>query len=309
MDDSIIRRSSSIFFNFSFENDLSISRVYEKIKFRRTVSSLVSVEEAATRWSTISRLSTMDRVSFLSVFNLAITPVEVFNSSAISSNNEPHTFPQSSEEINQAQGQRSDTLGAGNFGALRNNRKAPTSIVLPKVLKKYNINDDWQRYRLYIVVYGDEERCLGLSEQPLVVFQQLERDGYEPTCMLRKKATPASIKPIEVYNNSGYTIYTPGAENLEALRINIEDPTSIVLAKALKKYEIKDHWQRYKLCVVYGDEERHLSLSEQPVVVFQQLERDGYEPRFMLRKKTTRTSINLVEVYNNSRYTTLHARG
>ena len=61
--------------------------------------------------------------------------------------------------------------------------------VLPVALKKYNITADWRQYALYIV-HGDQERCLGLNEKPLILFKQLDREGRKPMFMLRKHATP-----------------------------------------------------------------------------------------------------------------------
>jgi hypothetical protein len=62
----------------------------------------------------------------------------------------------------------------------------PCHKVLPAALKKYNINADWKQYALYIV-YGDQERCLGLEERPLILFKQLEKEGRKPMFMLRKQ--------------------------------------------------------------------------------------------------------------------------
>jgi len=61
----------------------------------------------------------------------------------------------------------------------------PCYKVLPAALKKYQINAPWDQYALYIV-YGDQERCLGLDEKPLILFKQLDREGKKPMFMLRK---------------------------------------------------------------------------------------------------------------------------
>jgi hypothetical protein len=61
--------------------------------------------------------------------------------------------------------------------------------VLPVALKKYHITADWRLYSLWIV-FGDQERCLGLFEKPLVVFTQLESEGKKPMYMLRKRQEP-----------------------------------------------------------------------------------------------------------------------
>jgi protein STE50 len=58
-----------------------------------------------------------------------------------------------------------------------------------QALKRYNITDDWRQYALYIV-HGDQERCLGLEEKPLLLFKQLDKEGRKPMFMLRRHAAP-----------------------------------------------------------------------------------------------------------------------
>ncbi|KAI9741998.1 MAG: Adaptor for signal transduction [Cirrosporium novae-zelandiae] len=71
------------------------------------------------------------------------------------------------------------------FKSFRVSMDDPCYKVLPAALKKYNIQADWTQYALYIV-YGDQERCLGLEEKPLILFKQLDREGKKPMFMLRK---------------------------------------------------------------------------------------------------------------------------
>ena len=66
----------------------------------------------------------------------------------------------------------------------------PCHKVLPVALKQYKIAADWRQYSLYIV-HGDQERCLGLNEKPLILFKQLDKEGRKPMFMLRKHAAPA----------------------------------------------------------------------------------------------------------------------
>ncbi|QSS65378.1 mapkkk cascade protein kinase regulator ste50 [Histoplasma capsulatum] len=73
------------------------------------------------------------------------------------------------------------------FKSFRVSMDDPCHRVLPAALKKYNINEDWRLYALYIV-FGDQERCLGLDERPLILFKQLEKEGRKPMFMLRKQA-------------------------------------------------------------------------------------------------------------------------
>ena len=82
-----------------------------------------------------------------------------------------------------------DTPAEEIFKSLRVLMSDPCHKVLPAALKKYNIKADWSRYALYIV-YGDQERCLGLEEQPLLLFKQLDREGKKPMFMLRKHSAP-----------------------------------------------------------------------------------------------------------------------
>ncbi|KAL3444988.1 hypothetical protein BJX65DRAFT_165263 [Aspergillus insuetus] len=88
---------------------------------------------------------------------------------------------------------RSDSRAGGGetpsveiFKSFRVSVDDPCYKVLPAALKKYNINGDWKQYALYIV-YGDQERCLGLEERPLILFKQLEKEGRKPMFMLRKQ--------------------------------------------------------------------------------------------------------------------------
>ena len=65
----------------------------------------------------------------------------------------------------------------------------PCHKILPVVLAKYNIQDDWRQYALY-AVYGDRERRLGLYERPLI-YKQLDGGGKKPTFMLKRHTPPS----------------------------------------------------------------------------------------------------------------------
>ncbi|KAK7393923.1 Mitogen-activated protein kinase adapter protein MST50 [Neonectria punicea] len=81
------------------------------------------------------------------------------------------------------------------FKSFRVSMEDPCYKVLPAALKKYQINAPWDQYALYIV-YGDQERCLGLEEKPLILFKQLDKEGKKPMFMLRKTtAAPAEGEP------------------------------------------------------------------------------------------------------------------
>lgn len=86
-----------------------------------------------------------------------------------------------------------DTPGSGSssveiFKSFRVSMDDPCYKVLPAALRKYQINAPWDQYALYIV-YGDQERCLGLDEKPLILFKQLDKEGKKPMFMLRKTNT------------------------------------------------------------------------------------------------------------------------
>ncbi|KAI5860501.1 hypothetical protein GGS23DRAFT_606793 [Durotheca rogersii] len=79
------------------------------------------------------------------------------------------------------------------FKSFRVSMDDPCYKVLPAALKKYQINAPWDQYALYIV-YGDQERCLGLQEKPLILFKQLDKEGKKPMFMLRKtNPAPADV--------------------------------------------------------------------------------------------------------------------
>ena len=75
------------------------------------------------------------------------------------------------------------------FKSFKVSMEDPCHKVLPAALKKYNIQADWRQYALYIV-HGDQERCLGRDEKPLILFKQLDREGRKPMFMLRRHAAP-----------------------------------------------------------------------------------------------------------------------
>lgn len=66
--------------------------------------------------------------------------------------------------------------------------------VLPKALKKYNIQSDWKNYDL-LLVFGDQERVFALEDEPLLEFKIKDKEAKKPMFMLRKRASP-HIWPI-----------------------------------------------------------------------------------------------------------------
>lgn len=90
------------------------------------------------------------------------------------------------------------------FKSFKVSLEDPCWKVLPAALNKYNIHADWRQYALYIV-YGDQERSVGLEEKPLALFKELDREGKKPMFMLRKLANPIVTGPG----------MNPGASNLK----------------------------------------------------------------------------------------------
>jgi hypothetical protein len=77
----------------------------------------------------------------------------------------------------------------------------------------------------------------------------------------------------------------PGSvEIFKSFRVSMEDPCYKVLPAALKKYQINAPWDQYALYIVYGDQERCLTMDEKPLILFKQLDKEGKKPIFMLRK-------------------------
>lgn len=72
-----------------------------------------------------------------------------------------------------------------------------TYKVLPAAMKKFNISAPYEHYSLY-VLFGDQERMLGLDEQPLLVFKELDKKGLKPMFMLRKTVAEIGESSVEV---------------------------------------------------------------------------------------------------------------
>jgi hypothetical protein len=104
-----------------------------------------------------------------------------------------------------AQGEQPSSGGSASveiFKSFRVGMEEPCYKVLPEALKKYNINAPWEHYALYIV-YGDQERCLGLNEKPLMLFKQLDKEGKKPMFMLRKTTPHQDAAVGELPNSAG----------------------------------------------------------------------------------------------------------
>ncbi|KAG5919576.1 hypothetical protein E4U42_006481 [Claviceps africana] len=79
---------------------------------------------------------------------------------------------------------------------------------------------------------------------------------------------------------------SPSVEVYKSFRVSLDDPCYKVLPAALRKYNINPPWDNYGLYIVFGNQERCLTMDEKPLILFKQLDREGKKPMFMLRKTT-----------------------
>jgi hypothetical protein len=89
---------------------------------------------------------------------------------------------------------------------------------------------------------------------------------------------------------------------MKSFRVNLEDPCWKVLPAAMKKYDVRGREEDYRLYITYGDVgpspphsfypptriltyvlERKLNSNDKPLIIFQQLQKEGRNPLFMLR--------------------------
>jgi hypothetical protein len=104
---------------------------------------------------------------------------------AANSTSNPNANGQSTPEPPHSAGLSGKEPSVEIFKSFRVSMDDPCYKVLPAALKQYKIDADWRTYALYIV-YGDQERCLGLDEKPLTLFKQLMHEKKKPMFMLRK---------------------------------------------------------------------------------------------------------------------------
>lgn len=128
---------------------------------------------------------------------------------------QPSTYPRDSTKpapLRRTQTPAPDTPAGGGGGAsveifksFRVSMEDPCCKVLPAALKKYNIHAPWEQYALYIV-YGDQERCLGMEEKPLILFKQLDKEGKKPMFMLRKISQNPDAQPGDGPGSAGLDV-------------------------------------------------------------------------------------------------------
>ncbi|RMZ89462.1 hypothetical protein DV736_g3307, partial [Chaetothyriales sp. CBS 134916] len=119
-----------------------------------------------------------------------LNPTNSSMSQATTVRDQPSASPQPpSAGSGHGSGGTSEAPSVEIFKSFKVSLEDPCHRVLPAALRKYNIHADWRQYALYIV-YGDQERCVGLDEKPLALFKDLDKEGKKPMFMLRKIANP-----------------------------------------------------------------------------------------------------------------------
>ncbi|KAF2279957.1 RA-domain-containing protein [Westerdykella ornata] len=113
------------------------------------------------------------------------------------------------------------------FKSFRVSIDDPCHKVLPVALKKYNITADWRQYALYIV-HGDQERCLGLNERPLILFKQLDKEGRKPMFMLRKHAAPAEGHVSTIGGNDQRSVGSGGGVGWDGQNRGVQLPGGVL---------------------------------------------------------------------------------
>ena len=80
---------------------------------------------------------------------------------------------------------------------------------------------------------------------------------------------------------------TPSSVKIwKSLLVGLGDPCYKVLPVALRKYNIQADWRNFALYIIHGDQERPVGLNEMPLQIFRDLDREGGNPVFELRKLT-----------------------
>ncbi|KAL8790256.1 MAG: hypothetical protein Q9195_006413 [Heterodermia aff. obscurata] len=228
-DESVTKRSSRLF-NFKFEQDLSGSRVYKNIAFQGSTSSLLSTDEPASRWSTISDLTVADIMSQMSVLNLAITSSEVYNPQqyqfrppklptsgrlrAVWSRRRARETMSLSTPLMRAMGTSSPVKEFCRSSGASITDLCPDVLYLAfkiyfnfSTLSKASFRKS-ASYALY-VVHQDKEHCFGSDERPLAVFDELDRAGHSPNFMVKMHTPPISgydepmkLEPVGILKKS-----------------------------------------------------------------------------------------------------------
>ena len=86
----------------------------------------------------------------------------------------------------------------------------PCSLIVPLALKQYGIEDDSSQYSMWIVV-GDDERCLGMDEKPLILSRRLSNIGKKFVFILRRHSAPtANVRDCKLNLFNGYSDSSAG---------------------------------------------------------------------------------------------------
>ncbi|RUP49703.1 hypothetical protein BC936DRAFT_141760, partial [Jimgerdemannia flammicorona] len=166
------------------------------------------------------------------------------------------------------------------------------STVLPWVLAKYNITDNWQDYTLWLRYDNEEgvqERALAHDERPLHLFRELKDHRQNLVFTVKRAHDDIKIQvPME-------EMLRPQSQSELTGALSLDDPLYKLLVIALRKYRIKDDWRNYAMCMRYsvGGEvrEREFGLEEKPLRIFADMKAAQQNPSFILKRTGTSSPV------------------
>ncbi|TPX61433.1 hypothetical protein SpCBS45565_g07251 [Spizellomyces sp. 'palustris'] len=153
--------------------------------------------------------------------------------------------------------------------------------ILPEILRKYKIRNDWQHYALFMRHKGSE-RCLSFDERPLALIQELKDESTVPTFTLKhiKQVTsPASrLSENPIISSRGGDIppsgveadreHLPNAVAVYEYQATLEDEVDVAIGDRFKIVRRERGW-----CIV----EKEGKLGWVPEGCLAQSERDDFK--------------------------------
>lgn len=117
-------------------------------------------------------------------------------------------------------------------------------------------------------------------------------DRSAPPLRLVGSLSPISDAVVQMLQASGADVRpTPGDE-----QATVDDPVSLLLTAALRKYHVREDYRSFALFVHYHTTDRCLSYEEKPLVVAHQLREAGHQPYFSVRRlKDIESPVTLAE--------------
>ncbi|KAL8946719.1 MAG: hypothetical protein Q9222_006924 [Ikaeria aurantiellina] len=82
----------------------------------------------------------------------------------------------------------------------------------------------------------------------------------------------------------------PDVDFFKSSRVPMDESCSRTLMRLVGRYSLPGEWHEYGLYILHGDQERRVYLGEKPLVLFRELEQEGKQPAFDLRKRDATTA-------------------